>query len=120
MRNTIASLIMLSAALTAVLCCIFMDYTLENTLIVLVTVLFIFMIIGFIAQRKINKMTEEAEERIRKEEEARQEAERLELERLEQERLELERLEQENAEADSQITDVTSQNIPKQETANQI
>ena len=75
MRNTVSSLIMLSAGMIAVLCCIFMGYTLESTLIVLVTVLFISMIIGFIAQKIINNMTKEAEERFRREEEKRREEE---------------------------------------------
>lgn len=68
MRNTVSSLIMLSAGLVSVLCCIFMSYSLETTLITVVTVLFIFMIIGFIAQKIINTMTMEAEERFRAEE----------------------------------------------------
>lgn len=75
MRNTVSSLIMLSAGMIAVLCCIFMGYTLESTLVVLVTVLFVFMIIGFSAQKIINTMTKEAEERFRMEEARRREEE---------------------------------------------
>jgi len=75
MRNTVSSLIMLSAGMVAVLCCIFMNYTLESTLIVLVTVLFVFMIIGFVAQKIIGSMTKEAEERFRREEAKRREEE---------------------------------------------
>jgi len=75
MRNTVSSLIMLSAGMIAVLCCIFMGYTLESTLIVLVTVLIVFMIIGFVAQRIINSMTKEAEERFQREEAKRREEE---------------------------------------------
>lgn len=75
MRNTVSSLIMLSAGMVAVLCCIFMGYTLESTLIVLTTVLFVFMIIGFIAQKIIMKMTKEADERFQREEEKRREEE---------------------------------------------
>lgn len=71
MKNTVSSLVMLSAGMIAVLCCIFMGYTLETTLITLVTVLFVFMIIGFIAQKIINNMTKEAEERFQREEEKR-------------------------------------------------
>ena len=75
MRNTVSSLIMLSAGMIAVLCCIVMRYTLESTLIILVTVLFVFMIIGFIAQKIINNMTKEAEERFQIEEAKRREEE---------------------------------------------
>ena len=75
MRNTVSSLIMLSAGMVAVLCCIFMNYSLEATLIVVVTVLFVFMIIGYVAQRIINNMTQEAEERFRQEEAKRKEEE---------------------------------------------
>lgn len=79
MRNTVSSLIMLSAGMVAVLCCILMGYTLENTLIVLTTVLFIFMIIGFIAQKIIMNMTKEAEERFQREEAKRREEEAIAL-----------------------------------------
>lgn len=75
MKNTVSSLIVLSAGMVAVLCCIFMNYTLEATLIVLVTVLFLFFIIGYIAQRVITSMTQEAEERFQREEALRREAE---------------------------------------------
>lgn len=75
MKNTVSSLIMLSAGMVAVLCCIFMQYTLESTLIVLVTVLFLFMIVGFIAQKIIRNMTEEAEARFQREEARRREEE---------------------------------------------
>ena len=75
MKNTVSSLIVLSAGMVAVLCCIFMNYTLEATLIVLVTVLFLFFIIGYIAQRVITSMTKEAEERFQREEALRREAE---------------------------------------------
>lgn len=75
MRNTVSSLIMLSAGMVAVLCCIFMNYSLEATLIVVVTVLFVFTIIGYVAQRIINNMTQEAEERFRQEEAKRKEEE---------------------------------------------
>ena len=75
MRNTVSSLIMLSAGMVSVLCCIFMNYSLESTLIILVTVLFVFMIIGYIAQKIINNMTQEAEERFRQEEAKRREEE---------------------------------------------
>ena len=63
--NTVSSIIMLSAGMIAVLCCILLQYPLETTLITVVTVLFIFMIVGFIAQKIINDMTKEAEERFR-------------------------------------------------------
>lgn len=66
---------MLSAGLVAALCCIFMNYTLEATLIILVTVLFVFTIIGYIAQKIIGNMTQEAEERFRQEEAKRREEE---------------------------------------------
>lgn len=75
MKNTVSSLIMLSAGIVAVLCCIFMQYTLEATLIVLVTVLFLFMIVGFVAQKIIRNMTQEAEERFQREEAKRREEE---------------------------------------------
>lgn len=75
MKNTVSSLIMLSAGLVAALCCIFMNYTLEATLIILVTVLFVFTIIGYIAQKIIGNMTQEAEERFRQEEAKRREEE---------------------------------------------
>jgi len=75
MRNTVSSLIVLSAGMVAVLCCIFMNYTLEATLIVLVSVLFVFFIIGYIAQRVISSMTKEAEERFQREEALRREEE---------------------------------------------
>ncbi len=75
MKNTVSSLIMLSAGMVAVLCCIFMQYTLESTLIVLVTVLFLFMIVGFVAQKIIRNMTQEAEERFQREEARRREEE---------------------------------------------
>lgn len=75
MKNTISSLIMLSAGLVAALCCIFMNYTLEATLIILVTVLFVFTIVGYIAQKIIGNMTQEAEERFRQEEAKRREEE---------------------------------------------
>lgn len=85
MRNTVSSLIMLSAGMVAILCCIFMGYTLETTLIALVTVLFVFMIIGFIAQKIISDMTKEAEERFQQEEAKRREEEAAEAARLEEE-----------------------------------
>lgn len=75
MRNTVSSLIMLSAGMVAVLCCIFMGYTLETTLITMVTVLFVFMIIGLIAQKIIGNMTKEAEERYQREEAKKREEE---------------------------------------------
>jgi len=75
MKNTVSSLIMLSAGMVAVLCCIFMQYTLESTLIILVTVLFLFMIVGFIAQKILSNMTQEAEERFQREEARRREEE---------------------------------------------
>lgn len=75
MRNTVSSLIMLSAGLISVLCCIILRYNLETTLIIVVTVLFVFMIIGFIAQKIISNMTKEAEERFRQEEARRREEE---------------------------------------------
>lgn len=103
MRNLVSSLIMLSAGLVAVLCCILMSYTLESTLIVLTTVLFVFMIIGFIAQKIIDNMTKEAEERFRREEEKRREEEALALAEAEAAALaEAERLlETQSAETDS-------------------
>ena len=75
MRNTVSSLIMLSAGMVAVLCCIIMRYTLESTLIIMVTVLFVFMIIGLIAQKIIGNMTKEAEERFQREEARKREEE---------------------------------------------
>lgn len=75
MRNTVSSLIMLSAGMVAVLCCIIMGYTLESTLIILTTVLFVFMIIGLIAQKIIMNMTKEAEERFQREEAKKKEEE---------------------------------------------
>lgn len=65
MKNIVSSIIMLSAGMVAILCCILLRYSLESTLIVMVTVLFVFMIVGFIAQKIINDMTKEAEERFR-------------------------------------------------------
>lgn len=65
MKNTVSSIIMLSAGMVAVICCILLKFPLETTLITMVTVLFIFMIVGFIAQKIINDMTREAEERFR-------------------------------------------------------
>ena len=85
MRNTVSSIIMLSAGMVAILCCIIMGYTLETTLIVLVTVLFAFMIIGFIAQKIIRDMTKEAEERFQQEEARRREEEAAEAARMEEE-----------------------------------
>lgn len=101
MRNTVSSLIMLSAGMVAVLCCIFMRYTLESTLIVLVTVLFVFMIVGFIAQKIIGSMTKEAEERFQREEARKREEEAAAEAALAQEN---EMLEQQSAEFASEET----------------
>lgn len=77
MKNTISSLIMLSAGMIAVIACILLRYTLEATLIAVVSVLFVFMIVGMIAQKLINNMTKEAEERFQQEEAKRKEEEAL-------------------------------------------
>ena len=104
MKNTISSIIMLSAGMVAVLCCILLKFPLESTLITMVTVLFVFMIIGFIAQKIINDMTKEAEERFRILEEKRKAEEAAAAAALEEAELAAQ------AEADRQATEIEEGN----------
>lgn len=96
MKNNIASIIMLSAGMVAVICCIIMKFPLDQTLIIVLITLFVFMILGFIAQRIIQKMNKEADERIREEEVARA---------AEEQEEELRRLKQQEEEENGTITE---------------
>ena len=104
MKNIVSSIIMLSAGMVAILCCILLRYSLESTLIVMVTVLFVFMIVGFIAQKIINDMTKEAEERFRILEEKRKAEEAAAAAALEEAELAAQ------AEADRQATEIEEGN----------
>ncbi len=112
MKNKIAAGVMLSAGSVCVIICLIKNASLETMLLWTFISMFVFMIIGFIAQNIINKMNEAADLRLKEEAEIkRQEEALLKAAKEEEERLEKERLQAEEDEANQKALEAQENDI---------